>query len=139
MKNQQYRYLFGPVSLSNSFSDDAKHLIVDFYQCYFPSTEVLALAKHPVEYSNACHQRFVATDQKQDFKRLKQQLSDLGFSVPTLFKQYGELCNDNGVRYLAFSVDPDFNHCIDGLVMVDLAKLKTKKHQRYMPKYCAPN
>ena len=59
----------------------------------------------------------------------------MGYSVPTLFKQYSDLCEDGGVRYLSFSVDPDFNYCIDGLVFVDLARMKDKKHARYMPNY----
>ena len=70
---------------------------------------------------------------------LKQLLSDMGYTVPTLFKQYSDLCEEGGVKYLTFSVDPDFNNCIDGLIFVDLAKLKAKKHNRYMPKYSAPN
>lgn len=131
--NQQYRFLFGPVSLSNAYPDAAKHLIVSFYSTYFPCNENLALPVNPValDVDNV----FNGDNYKEEFSTLKQLLSDMGYTVPTLFKQYADLCEDNGVQYLAFSVDPDFNDCIDGLIFVDLAKLKTKKHARYMPKY----
>lgn len=133
--NQQYRYLFGPVSLSNNYPDAAKQLLVSFYQSYFPSTEHLAEAKHPVNFPVSLGDTFNGKDFQQDFTLLKQLLSDMGYTVPTLFKQYSDLCEDDGVKYLAFSIDPDFNDCIDGLVFVDLGKLKAKKHARYMPKY----
>ena len=44
----------------------------------------------------------------------------MGFSVPTLFKQYTEIANPEGVRFHGFNIDPDFNFCVDGLVMVDI-------------------
>ena len=58
----------------------------------------------------------------------------MGAQVPTLFKQYTELCESGGVQFLSFSVDPDFNNCIDGLVLVDLEKVKEGKAKRYLGK-----
>ena len=37
-----------------------------------------------------------------------------------------------GVRFCGFNVDPAFNHCVDGLVMIDLRYLKPKKRARYI-------
>jgi hypothetical protein len=56
----------------------------------------------------------------------------MGAAVPTLYKQYGELCKADGVKFLAFGIDADFGDCIDGLVLVDTHKLKGKKYQRYI-------
>ncbi len=53
-------------------------------------------------------------------------------SVPTLYKQYSGLCEEGGVSFSAFNIDPDFNDCVDGLVVVDLDKLLPKKRQRYI-------
>ena len=52
--------------------------------------------------------------------------------VPTLYKQYADLCDDGGVRYIDFNVDANFGHCIDGLIMTDMSKLKAKKRLRYI-------
>ncbi len=134
-QNQQYRYLFGPVSLSDAYPEAAKQLIVNFYQTYFPPREHLAVPKHQLDFNLNLSTVFSGDNFSEEFTILKQLLSDMGYSVPTLFKQYSELCEDGGVRYLSFSVDPDFNYCIDGLVFVDLAKMKDKKHARYMPSY----
>jgi hypothetical protein len=38
------------------------------------------------------------------------------------------------VRFLDFGVDPDFSHCVDGLVLVDVQRLKPHKRDRYMPR-----
>ncbi|WP_240472713.1 hypothetical protein [Salinivibrio socompensis] len=59
-------------------------------------------------------------------------LDHLGVGIPTLYKQYSELCEPGGVQFLDFGVDPDFADCIDGLVLVDLTRLKPKRYQRYI-------
>jgi hypothetical protein len=41
-----------------------------------------------------------------------------------------------GAHFLDFNVDPDFNFCIDGLVLVETASIKEKKKQRYMNSLC---
>ncbi|MBR9830298.1 MAG: GNAT family N-acetyltransferase, partial [Oceanospirillales bacterium] len=69
---------------------------------------------------------------REDFSRLREQLDFLGVSVPTLYKQYSELCEPGGVSFLDFGVDADFNYCIDGLVLVDTHKVKTRKRERYI-------
>ena len=56
----------------------------------------------------------------------------MGTAVPTLYKQYADLCEKGGVQFLAFGVDPDFSNSIDGLVLVDVTKLKAKKRKRYL-------
>jgi hypothetical protein len=49
-----------------------------------------------------------------------------------LYKQYTELCEPGGARFLAFGVDPDFSDSIDGLIEVDLQRLRPKKRTRYL-------
>lgn len=132
----QYRYLFGAVSLSNALPQNAKELLVYYYQHYYAQQQPLATAKHEFKYSECvkeqCQRLFNGSDAKADFAELKHVLANMGAQVPTLFKQYTELCQPQGVSFLSFSVDPDFNNCIDGLVLVDMAKLKEKKARRYL-------
>jgi hypothetical protein len=49
-----------------------------------------------------------------------------------LYKQYTELCEPGGARFLAFGVDPEFSGSIDGLIEVDLEQLRPRKRQRYL-------
>lgn len=131
--NPQYRYLFGPVSISNSLPDSAKQLIVCFYQLYFGSNAKLASSDTPYHPPVSAKDFFTGNNYKEDFTKLKSLLSNMGSTVPTLYKQYTETYENGGVHFLAFSVDPLFNYCIDGLVLADLSLLKEKKRQRYMP------
>ena len=132
-KYPNYRYLFGPVSLSNSFPQAAKDLIVEFYQLYFGASEEIARSNYPYRLPEDLQGSFVGGDYRADFVTLKHLLANMGLAIPTLYKQYTELCEPGGVQFLGFGVDPDFNDCIDGLILVDLMKLKAKKRERYLP------
>ncbi|MCF2856352.1 lysophospholipid acyltransferase family protein [Pseudoalteromonas sp. SMS1] len=132
----EHRYLFGPVSLSNALPDKAKAMLVYHYQHYFADLPELAIPNNEVKLTQSqlqsCKTLFSGTDVKEDFAELKHILANMGAQVPTLFKQYTELCEQNGANFLSFSTDPDFNNCIDGLVLVDLTKLKANKAKRYL-------
>jgi hypothetical protein len=52
--------------------------------------------------------------------------------VPVLLKQYAALFEAGGFQLLAFSIDPDFSDCLDGLFLADLTKLKPAKRKRYL-------
>lgn len=138
-KNPQYRYLFGPVSISNALPAPAKNLLVHYYQHYFPCEEMIAKAKTPFQLDDMEKGELLAAfdgaDKEKDFVTLKHLLANCGVSVPTLYKQYSSLCEEGGVSFSAFNIDPDFNDCVDGLVVVDLDKLLTKKRIRYIEKH----
>jgi hypothetical protein len=131
----EIRYLFGPVSLSNAYPAASKELIVSFYQHQFGSSQALAKPLMPFELSRETRafaaQRFSA-DYKTGFETLNRELERYGVKVPTLYKQYSELCDDRGCEFLAFNIDPEFNYCVDSLILVDLDKVKIKKRQRYI-------
>ncbi|WP_018295383.1 GNAT family N-acyltransferase [Mariprofundus ferrooxydans] len=135
-RNPDYRYLFGPVTISDSYPAAARDMLIHFYGTYFASGSCMAKARLPYRLNAATieemHASFAGDDCKRDYITLKSRLRHLGCSVPTLFKQYGELCEPGGVRFLDFNIDPDFSNCVDGLVVVDLHKLKAAKRQRYI-------
>lgn len=93
----------------------------------------MAYSRHPYPPTRSLEQeQFTGQDYQADLSRLKSLLDNLGCAIPTLYKQYGELCEAGGVRFLDFGCDPDFANCIDGLVLVDLTRLKAAKYQRYI-------
>jgi putative hemolysin len=128
----QYRYLFGPVSLSDAIPSTAKDLLVCFYQLYFATSTTLATPNVAYQFPPSTHDMFVGDNYKEDFAKLKSLMRNMGVAIPTLYKQYTELFEDGGVQFIDFSVDPDFNHCVDGLVLTDLHQLKEKRRKRYM-------
>lgn len=132
-RNPQYRYLFGPVSISGGLPPDARDLLVAFYRLWFPPTHPLAVSRQPYPASLPdVLAQFSGNDYHDDLARLKSMLGNLGCAIPPLYKQYSELCEPGGVQFIDFGSDPDFNHCVDGLVLVDLAYLKESRYQRYI-------
>jgi len=135
-RNPEYRYLFGPVSISESYPAAAKDMLVWCYSSWFAADESMASARTPYRLSDEAiagmQVNFPGEDSKRDYITLKSRLRHLGCSVPTLFKQYGELCEEGGVRILDFNIDPDFSNCVDGLVVLDLHALKPARRKRYI-------
>ena len=69
---------------------------------------------------------------KDDYKTLKKLLKPLGFTIPVLYKHYSDLCEKNGVKFLDFGVDSDFENCIDGFILVDVDSIKEEKRQKFI-------
>jgi hypothetical protein len=132
-QNPSIRYLYGPVSISNAYPELAKQALVRFYLNYFGPPQSLARARRAyLMNGEGLDAGFCGSDYQEDFVRLKEYLGYFDVKVPTLYKQYTEICEPGGVAFDAFSVDPNFGYCIDGLVRVDLTMVKQKKLQRYM-------
>ena len=129
------RYLFGPVSISDSFSLKAKEILIYFYTMYFNPKERLVKHKerHKISLSmkKHCEEIFTCNDYRKDQRVLKEELSYLGYVIPPLYKQYAELCEEGGVQFMDFGHDKNFNDCIDGFIVVDLNLMKESKRKRY--------
>uniref|UniRef100_A0A8H9YXS0 L-ornithine N(alpha)-acyltransferase n=1 Tax=Pseudomonas tritici TaxID=2745518 RepID=A0A8H9YXS0_9PSED len=129
----QYRYLFGPVSISGGLPPAARDLLVAFYRLWFPANHPLAVSRQPYPASLPdVLAQFDGKEYVDDLTKLKSLLGNLGCGIPPLYKQYSELCEPGGVQFIDFGSDPAFNNCVDGLVLVDLCYLKANRYQRYI-------
>ena len=135
-KNPNYRYLFGAVSLSDGYPQEAKDMIVHFYATHFPARETTVEALYPynIEPSKLpeLQAMFPGEDYSSEFTLLKKRLKKLDCTIPTLYKQYAELGEPGGVAICASGLDITFSNVIDGFVMVDIWKLKPAKRMRYL-------
>ncbi|MGD2119176.1 MAG: lysophospholipid acyltransferase family protein [Chromatiales bacterium] len=141
-QNPHIKYMFGPVSLSASYPLPARKLIASFYDELFSSDIELAQPRAPFEfprYELFAPYRAVSSegDYKQAFSLLKETLDSMGVRVPTLYKQYVELCYPGGCEFLGFNVDADFSDCIDAMILVHLDAVKEKKRERYINSHVA--
>jgi len=134
--NSHIRYMYGPVSLSDVYPKVAKNLIITFYGLYFSSKERLVSARNGYFMSKLEREEalsfFKGNDYKEDFTVLKEQLSLMDLSVPTLYKQYTELCDEGGIFFLDFNIDKEFGNCVDSFILVDITKIKEAKKTRYI-------
>ncbi|MDQ1263394.1 MAG: hypothetical protein QG559_395 [Campylobacterota bacterium] len=134
--NPDIRYLFGCVSISSSYSEEAIALIVYFYSNYFgvKYKSVSHINGYVLSESRkkAYGELFFNDDYEKDIVILKYKLQQMGLSIPTLYKQYAELCENGGVEFMDFGVDKNFQNCVDGFLVVDTTKLKMQKKKRYL-------
>ncbi|MGH8097104.1 lysophospholipid acyltransferase family protein [Stenotrophomonas indicatrix] len=125
------RYLFGAVSISAALPRDAREQLVAYYQRYYGVADGRVQSNRPFQYF-AAPPCFGDLDAAAAFDVLKANLAALGTGVPTLYRQYTDLCEPGGARFLAFGVDPDFSDSIDGLIEVDLHAIRPHKRKRYL-------
>ena len=134
--NPHIRYLIGPVSMSADYPKPLKDMLAYYYHRYHPSPEHLASAYQPYVLDDSTivelDKLFGERDRYDGFDFMQQQFKQLGHKIPVLFKQYSALFEEGGFTNIVFSVDPDFNDCIDGLCMADMTKLKASKKNRYV-------
>jgi putative hemolysin len=127
----EVRRLFGPVSISAELSPAARELLVAYYQRFHGEARALARSRHPFSAALAAP-LFERLDAETAMRVLRDNLAALGARVPTLYKQYTELCEPGGARFLAFGTDPDFASVVDGLILVDLDRVTARKRARYL-------
>ena len=142
-KNPEITHLFGGVSISKNYSPLALELLVFYYSKWYGnigSDVVPNKSYYLSEKTKESHNlEFNGNSAKEDYYILKKLLKPLGHSVPTLFKQYSELCEEGGVSFLAFGIDDDFENCVDGFIQIEVAKSKTEKRQRYIDYHLSQN
>lgn len=138
----QVRYLIGPVSLSRDIPEPARHWLVEGHRHYFGSAQPFAQARNPIRAPPALTAEIVAALAElpvdQGMGLLRRRVAELGGQFPVLYRQYVDLCAADGVTFADFGLDPAFGHCIDGLIRLDLGRLKPAKRARYLGSGDAP-
>jgi putative hemolysin len=122
------KYMFGTVTLSNSYPLYAQELIIGFYQKFFGVDEVVEANDRFILQEN----EFFQNEYRESLGELKRKLKEMDSTIPTLFKQYTELCEEDGIQFLDFGIDRDFNDAIDGFILVHVDKIKETKRKRYI-------
>jgi putative hemolysin len=122
LQNTDYRYLIGPVSISNDFSRFSKSLIVEFIKAHYYDSDLARFIKPRkkfiVKYDKKIDSEIIIDNAESDINKVEKVVSDVesGYKIPVLLKKYLEV----KARIIGFNVDPDFNNCLDGLIMLDV-------------------
>ncbi len=135
-RQPQIRYLFGPVSLSAALPLNAREWIVHYHRHYFGDTGQLARSRNPFVIPAAVAAEAMAAwsgrSADAGLAILRERLLALDTQLPVLYRQYADLCEPAGVRFLDFGIDPAFGGCVDGLVRLDLDQMRPAKRARYL-------
>jgi putative hemolysin len=121
LKHSEYRYLIGPVSISNNYSQFSRGLIMQYIrENHFEKTlarYVRPRTKYNVPGFNVDEEIILEnTDDLNKFDRFIKEVEPNDYSMPILLKRYLKL---NG-RIIGFNLDPKFNDALDGLLVLDL-------------------
>ncbi len=122
LKNKEYRYLIGPASISNDFSKFSQSLIIDFFKENFFDNElakyIIPRKKFKIKQNPNFDNEVFIQNTKKDVKKLDKFIQDIepNYNTPVLFKKYIQL----NAKLLGFNVDPKFNNCVDGLMILDI-------------------
>jgi len=114
----------------------AQELIVYYYDKYYGNHHELLSPKNRFTLSEDSRAElasiFHTSDENEAFRILKDQLAYYNCSIPTLYKQYADLCEEGGISFMGYNIDKDFENCVDSFILVEIDKIKSKKKERYI-------
>ncbi len=122
IKNPEYRYLIGPVSISNRFSNFSKGMIIRYimlnhYNHKF-AKYIRSRKKFVVGESRDLDTEIImeTADDLNKFDKFIKDIETSNYNMPVLLKKY---LKQNG-EIIGFNIDPKFNDALDGLLILDL-------------------
>lgn len=131
LDNPQYRYMFGPVSISNNFSKFSKSLIVDYitknHFDYELAHFIKPKNKFKADLSAIDKDLLVETsDSLKDLDSLISDIENTHIKIPVLLRQYMNL----NAKIICFNIDPKFSDCLDGFLLVDTQNIPSEMLER---------
>ncbi|MDP2503456.1 hemolysin [Vibrio splendidus] len=131
-RHPQYTHLFGPVSISNDYSHNARLLIATTLSIhhYDEQKANLVSPSSPLNTNNNVFWQNHLLSSLASVPLLSKVLARMeqGKGLPVLLRQYLGM---NG-KLVCFNVDPSFNDALDGLIVVNLKKVPLKTLGKYM-------
>ena len=134
-RNPRYRYLFGPVSISNSYQKASRVLMADTLLRLAGMPELASFAKPRRPF---LPMRVNGLPRPESIEEMESWIADLeptGAGLPVLIHQYLKM----GGRFATFHVGHSFGQTLDGLIVVDLTKTDARFLERYLGKSGAEN
>ncbi|MEY3369130.1 MAG: hypothetical protein RI973_2285 [Bacteroidota bacterium] len=122
IKNTQYRYLYGPVSISKHYSSMSRAVIVSYIRQYYFDKELAEFLKPRKPFKVKVDKvdiELLANSLGQELQALDNLIEDIEpdhIRLPVLLRQYLRL----NARFISFNVDPQFSDVLDGFILLDL-------------------
>ncbi|MDD4638679.1 MAG: GNAT family N-acetyltransferase, partial [Bacteroidales bacterium] len=129
LNNPEIRYLMGPVSISSWYPKFYRSLIIYYLQQNYSVKELeqYIIPKNPFfpDYLRCSVDDLMLNKMEslEKFDRYLMRLSNNEYRLPTLVKKYLKINS----RIIKFNVDPDFNYCVDGMVLLDLLQISKQE------------
>lgn len=122
VSNPNYRYLYGPMSISKYYSEVSKSIIVEFVRKNYYDENLARFLKprKPFKFKKDKINMKVVLDQMEgDLKNLNAFIETIEpdhMRIPVLLRQYVK----QNARFISFNLDPKFSDVLDGFMILDL-------------------
>lgn len=122
LNNPEYRYLIGPVSISNTYSEKSKELIIRHIMAYYYDYEKAAMVRPRNRFKVKTTDPHLndammhLTSQLSSLDKFIGDVDQFNSGIPVLLKKYLGL----NAKIIAFNIDPKFNNCVDGMILLDI-------------------
>ncbi|HOK98962.1 MAG TPA: lysophospholipid acyltransferase family protein [Bacteroidales bacterium] len=131
IRHASCRYLLGPVSISQDYSHASRAILVNYVRQHHFDTQmakyVIPRKKYKPVVSFDTNILVSSMSGLTDVDKLIEGIENQG-RMPVLLKKYLQL---NG-KIIAFNVDPKFNSCLDGLMLLDLNDVPVDMLRQFM-------
>lgn len=127
MKYPEYKYLIGPVSISSWYPMLYRSVMIHYLKQFHrnPAYDDMTNPKTPFvpDFGRVDPDAllFGKTANLEMFDRYLLRMSGGQYRLPPLLKKYIKM----GSKIIDYNVDPDFNYCVDGLIMLALEDIPT--------------
>ncbi|MCI4667609.1 MAG: lysophospholipid acyltransferase family protein [Bacteroidia bacterium] len=121
----QYKYLIGPVSISNDYTEVSKSLMVSMVERFFFDHDLAKYVQPRKEYKPDIRRIDFndlldgVGDNLKNLDKIIEDIEPSHIKLPVLLKKYIR----QNARIIAFNVDPNFNDALDGFMVMDLSEL----------------
>lgn len=124
-QNKGYRYLIGPVSISNKYSKTSKALMIEMIKQNYYDHDLAKLVTPRVKfkYNPAAVDTEILlkknTDALKNLDDLIAEIEPSSYRIPVLLKKYLK----QNAKIIGFNTDPKFSNALDGFVIMDFEKI----------------
>ncbi|WP_069659442.1 lysophospholipid acyltransferase family protein [Arcticibacter eurypsychrophilus] len=124
----RYKYLIGPVSISNRYSRFSKSLMVEYIKKHHFDHELAKYVKpnnhFQVNFSKLNQNLLLDNcDSLKDLNSLISELETSHIKIPVLLRQYLAL----QANFIGFNIDPKFSDCLDGFLILNVTEVPQEK------------
>jgi putative hemolysin len=123
--NPEYRYLIGPVSISNRYSPISKSLLIEFIKAHYYDERMASMVRARKDFEvdlESLDKDILFEKYKGDLNELDKLIADIEpekYRIPVLLKKYIK----QNAKIIGFNIDPKFNDALDGLMILNLNDL----------------
>ncbi|WP_234108775.1 MULTISPECIES: lysophospholipid acyltransferase family protein [Chryseobacterium] len=124
VRNPEYKFLMGGVSISDKFSEFSKSLMIEFMRSNYYDSAVAQYVHPKKEFKVRLKERdksLFFEEVESDLNKLDKIIDDLEpqMRLPVLIKKYIK----QNAKVISFNVDPSFNDAIDGLMYIRISEI----------------